>query len=110
MEEYHLGFSVRGTPVASDFDMASAVSEKAIIVGSAVFEAAQYLWRITAVSVAGAIDIACDPAHKKFVESVAPTHFSTVAKRCQLLIGDSSPIAAFAMWQFLESTYTSTKK
>jgi hypothetical protein len=81
MEEYHLGLSVRRTPVASDFDMASAVSEKAIIVGSAMFEAAQYLWRIAAVSVAEAIDSTCDAAHEKLVESVAPLCFRTVAKR-----------------------------
>ena len=75
MEEYHFGFSVRRTPVASYFHMASTVSEKAIIVWSAMFEATQCLWRVTAVSVAEAIDIACDPAHRKFVEFVSPMLF-----------------------------------
>ena len=75
MEEYHLGFSVRRPPVASDFHTASTVSEKATIVRSAMFEAAQYVWRIAAVSAAGAIDIACDAAHRKFVKWLAPMLF-----------------------------------
>jgi hypothetical protein len=61
--------------------MASAVSEEAIIVGSTMFEAAQYVRRVTAVSAAEAIDIARDAAHKNFVESVAPTCFRAVAER-----------------------------
>ena len=40
-----------------------------------MFEAAQYVWRIAAVSAAGAIDIACDAAHRKFVKWLAPMLF-----------------------------------